>query len=65
MAAIQDDIIVYRKTGPEHDVSLQRVFKIIVESKLTYEKCEICQPKICYFGNIISEKEVSPHPKDV
>lgn len=67
MAAIQDDIIVYRKTGAEHEVSLQRVFKIIVESKLKLneKKCEIRQPKLCYFGNIISEKGVSPDPKDV
>ena len=34
VAAIQDDIIVYRKTVGEHDASLQRVFKTIAESGL-------------------------------
>ena len=67
MAAIQDDIIVYGKTIAEHDASLQRVFKTIAESglKLNEKKCEIRKPKICYFGNVISEKGVSPDPEKV
>ena len=67
VAAIQDDIIVYGKTIAEHDLSLQRVFKTIAQSglRLNEKKCEIRKPEICYFGNIISEKGVSPDPEKV
>ena len=65
VAAIQDDIIVYRRTVAEHDAVLQRVFETIAKSglKLNEKKCEICKPKICYFGSVISEEGVSPDPE--
>ena len=66
-AAIQDDIIIYGRSVAEHDKRLQEVFKIIAKSglKLNEKKCEICKPKICYFGSVISEQGVSPDPEKV
>ena len=66
-AAIQDDIIVYARSVAEHDKRLQEVFEIIAKSglKLNKRKCEICKPKICYFGSVISEQGVSPDPEKV
>jgi len=65
VAAIQDDIIVYRRTVAEIDAVLQRVFETIAKSglKLNEKKCEIRKPKICYFGSVISEEGVSPDPE--
>ena len=53
--------------GKEHDLSLQRVFKTIAESrlKLNEKKREIHKHKICYFGNVMSEKGVSLDPEKV
>ena len=67
VAAIQDDIIVYGKTVAEHDASLQRVLKTIAESglRLNEKKGEIRKPKICFFGNVITEKGVSRDPEKV
>ena len=31
--------------------------------KLNEKKCEICKPKICYFGNVISKEGVGPDPE--
>ena len=61
MTVVQDDIIVYGGTVAEHDARLKQVFETIARSglKLNEKKCEICKPKICYFGNVIS-KGVSP-----
>ena len=66
-AAIQDDVIVYGRSVAEHDKRLQEVFQIIAKSglKLNKRKCEICKPKICYFGSVISEQRVSPDPEKV
>ena len=65
VAVIEDDIIVYGGTVPEHDARLQQVFETIARSglKLNEKKCEICKPKICYFGNVISKEGVSPDPE--
>ena len=65
VAVIQDDIIVYGETVQEHDTRLQQVFQMIARSglKLNEKKCEICKPKICYFGNVISKEGVSPDPE--
>ena len=67
VAAIQDDIIVDGKTVAEHDASLQRVLKTIAESglRLNEKKGEIRKPKICFFGNVITEKGVSRDPEKV
>ena len=66
-AAIQDDIIVYGRSVAEHDKRLQEVFETIAKSglKLNKKKCELCKPKICYFGSVISEQGVSPDPEKV
>ena len=66
-AAIQDDIIVYGRSIAEHDKRLQEVFETIAKSglKLNEKKCEICKPKICYFGSVTSEQGVSPDPDKV
>ena len=65
VAGIQDDIIVYGGTVAEHDARLQQVFETIARSglKLNEKKSEICKPKICYFGNVISKEGVSPDPE--
>ena len=67
MAAIQNDIIAYGRTVEEHDARLQEVFKTVAKSglELNEKKCEICKPKICYFGNVVSEEGVSPDPEKV
>lgn len=54
-----------RKTVP--DVSLQMVFRTIAEFalKLNKKKCEIHEPKVCYFGNVITEKGLGPDPEKV
>ena len=58
-------LLPMRKTVP--DVSLQIVFRTIAESalKLNKKKCEIREPKICYFGNVITEKGLGPEPEKV
>ena len=33
--------------------------------KLNEKKCEIRKPKICYFGNVVSEEGMSPVPDKV
>ena len=62
VAVIQDDIIVYGGTVAEHDARLQQAFETIARPglKLNEKKCEICKPKICYFGNVICKEGVSP-----
>ena len=41
------------------------MFEMIPRSglKLNEKKCEICKPKICYFGNVISKEGVGPDPE--
>ena len=41
------------------------MFEMIPRSglKLNEKKCEICKPKICYFGNVISKEGVSLDPE--
>ena len=58
-------LLSMRKTVP--DVSLQIVCRTIAESglKLDKKKCEIREPKICYFGNVIAEKGLGPNPEKV
>ena len=67
VAAIQDDIIVFGRSVAEHDARLQQVFATIEKSglKLNEKKCEIRKPKICYFGNVVSEEGMSPDPDKV
>ena len=67
VAAIQDDIIVFGRSVAEHDARLQQVFETIEKSglKLNEKKCEIRKPKICYFGNVVSEEGMSPYPDKV
>ena len=62
VAAIQDDIIVFGRGVAQHDARLQQVFATIEKSglKLNEKKCEIRKPKICYFGNVVSEEVMSP-----
>ena len=67
VAAIQDNIIVFGRSVAEHDARLQQVFATIEKSglKLNEKKCEIRKPKICYFGNVVSEEGMSPVPDKV
>ena len=67
VAAIQDDTIVFGRSVAEHDARLQQVFATIEKSglKLNEKKCEIQKPKICCFGNVISEEGMSPDPDKV
>ena len=67
VAAIQEDIIVFGRSVAEHDARLQQVFQTIEKSalKLNEKKCEIRKPKICYFGNVISEEWIGPDPDKV
>ena len=67
VAAIQDGIIVFGSSVAEHDARLQQVFATIEKSgmKLNEKKCEIRKPKICYFGNMVSEEGMKPDPDKV
>lgn len=57
-----DDIFVTGKTKEEHDSSLEKVLKRLMDKNLTlnFEKCEFGKEEIDFFGLHFSGKGVSP-----
>ena len=66
-AGIADDIQVYGKDGKEHDVHLHETLERTRQAgiKLNFEKCQVKQKSVKFFGNIYSEKGVEPDPGKV
>ena len=64
---IHDDILVYGKSGKEHNVALESIFRRLFESGLTLNisKCQFGKRKIKFFGLMFSESGVSPDPDKV
>ena len=64
---IHDDLIVAGKSKQEHDQSLEEVCKIIEGSGMTlnFDKCIFGKTEIPWWGLMISNKGISPHPEKV
>ena len=64
---ISDDIIVFGRTVQEHDNRLEQVMARLKEYNLTLNKtkCEFHKNSIDFFGQVFSEKGMSPDPKKV
>ena len=64
---IHDDIIVAGKTRGEHDSNLHKMCEIIEANGLTlnYDKCLFAKKQIPWWGMLISDKGISPHPDKV
>ena len=59
-----DDLIVFGKTLEEHEERLLKVLDRLEEVglKLSFDKCQFCQPKVKYVGHIISADGVATDP---
>ena len=64
--SIKDDILVHGKDN-DHDKNLIKVLKTLSEKGLTLqkEKNSFGQPEVKWFGNIYTEKGMSPDPENV
>ena len=64
---IHDDLIVAGRTQAEHDETLNKVCRRILESGMTLnpEKCIIADVQIPWWGMVISETGISPDPQKV
>lgn len=62
-----DDLIVFGKTLEEHEERLLKVLDRLEESglKVSFDKCQFCQPQVKYVGHIISEKGIATDPAKV
>ena len=62
--SIKDDILVHGKDN-DHDKNLIKVLKTLSEKGLTLqkEKNSFGQPEVKWFGNIYTEKGMSPDPE--
>ncbi len=49
----------------EHEERLLKVLDRLKECglKVSIDKCQFCQPKVCYVGHIVSVAGVSPDPE--
>ena len=61
---IKDDVLIHGKDN-NHDKCLIKVFETLNVKGLTLrkEKCSFGQPEVKWFGNIYTEKGMSPDPK--
>ena len=64
---VSDDILVHAKTPEEHDVRLRLVLQRLKDKNLTIneKKCKFAKSSIEFFGNIFSDKGISPDPHKV
>ncbi len=60
-----NDIIVFGHMLEEHEERLLKVLDRLKECglKVSIDKCQFCQPKVCYVGHIVSVAGVSPDPE--
>ena len=64
---ISDDIVVAGTSAEDHDCKLASLMQHAAERKMlfNYDKCEIKQTTITFFGNRYSPAVVQPHPDKV
>ena len=67
VAGIMDDILVHGRDVQEHDERSEKVLKTTKDSSLCLnkEKGKLRQKELAYFGHIVSEDGIKPHPDKV
>ena len=64
---IIDDILIHGKDRAEHDARLNRAIHILNDAGviLNMSKCKFRVPSLIYFGHVVCEDRVEPHPDRV
>ena len=62
-----DDILVYSRSGEEHETHLKTVLQTLRDNKLyaKFSKCEFWLNQISFLGHIVSEKRIMVDPAKV
>jgi hypothetical protein len=62
-----DDIMIYYKSGEEHEKHLIMVLQVLRDNQLyaKLSKCSFYQKKIHYLGHIISKKGIEVYTKNI